>query len=353
MTTTPVIVRADGSQTLGIGNITRSLAIAEVFQEQGAEIIYAARDLDPRVKQLVEAMHCTYAPLPARMSVEEDIERTRALIASSGASFCIIDLGNPEATHDVRQYSRCLQGYASAARLIIADDLTRATFPRGVVVNPNTEVTEQDYDTHFAPRFLFGPRYAILRSFYRNAAGTRTFTDGPPGRVAISLGGGAVASTLLDEVIRGVRLALGTKVELEIVTSIAEAGRLETSRILRDFARVSVLSNLPSLREVLQRVDVAVVSGGVTKYEAAATATPMLIVPSIDHQESWGASFARTGAALYGGNVDQISAETLAPICAAVADVAVRRRLGLRGAELVDGHGASRIVEAAAALVRT
>ena len=140
-----VIVRADGSATLGLGNITRSLAIAEAFQEHGTQVVFAARDLDPRVRHIVEAMRCTYAPLPVRMTVEQDAAATCALAAAHGTRFCIVDLGNPEATHDLAAYSDYLQRVASECTLIIADDLTRAAFPRSVVVNPNTEVSSADY----------------------------------------------------------------------------------------------------------------------------------------------------------------------------------------------------------------
>jgi spore coat polysaccharide biosynthesis predicted glycosyltransferase SpsG len=345
-----VIVRADGSATLGLGNITRSLAIAEVFQERGATVVFAARDLDPRVRDMVEAMHCRFAPLPAVMTVEQDVAETRALAKTHDTRHCIVDLGNPEATHDVAAYSGYLHRLATSLNLIIADDLTRAVFPKSVVVNPNTEVTHDDYDTQLGPELLFGPRYAILRSFYRDAARGKLHRDGGPQRVLVCLGGGAVAGSLLDSVVRAIRNAFDAQLHLEVVTGLGDGARLRESGVLDGFAAVSIHASLPAMRDVLTAADVAFVSGGVLKYEAAATGTPMVIVPSIDHQESWGSSFARTGAAIYGGHVHEINADRLAELSAPLGDPTTRRNMGDRAAALVDGYGAVRIVDTALTL---
>jgi spore coat polysaccharide biosynthesis predicted glycosyltransferase SpsG len=295
-------------------------------------------------------MHCTYAPLPLRMTVEQDAAETCALAASYGTRFCIVDLGNPEATHDLVAYSDYLQRVAAACTLIIADDLTRAVFPRSVVVNPNTEVSRADYDTRLGPEFLFGPRYAILRSFYRDAGRGKTYGDGPPRRVLVCLGGGAVAGSLLEAVVRAVRAAFGTSLHLEVVTGFGDGDRLRTSGVLDGFEAVSLHASLPAMRDVLAAADVAFVSGGVLKYEAAAVGTPMVLVPSIDHQESWGSSFARTGAAIYGGDVAEITAERLAAASAPLRAPETRSEMGQRALALVDGRGAIRIVETALTL---
>lgn len=346
--TAPVLVRADGSTVLGMGNITRSLSIAEVFQRRGVEIVFAARDLDARVRTHVEAMGCRYVPLPAAMTVEEDIAITRSTAASIGARYAIVDLANPEATHDVARYSAYLQGVASPLFPIIVDDLTRAVFPASVVVNPNVEVTRAEYDVRFEPTILFGPEFAILRSAYRDAATGKTYGPGPVKNVLISLGGGVVASELLVTTLDAIRLAFGSSLHVELVTGMGDAQRL-TAELSR-FDSVTTSANVPSLRDLLLRADVAFVSGGVTKFEAAATGTPMVIVPSIDHQEAWGASFARTGVGIYAGAVGHVEAAALAGTCNVLQDATTRRRMGLRGAELVDGRGAERIVDIALSL---
>jgi spore coat polysaccharide biosynthesis predicted glycosyltransferase SpsG len=346
--TVPVLVRADGSTVLGMGNITRSLSIAEVFRARGSDIVFAARDLDARVKVHVEAMGCKYLPLPTSMTLAEDITVTRSTATSIGAQHVIVDLANPEATRDLASYSDYLQGIAEPFRLIIVDDLTRAVFPSSVVVNPNVEVTRDEYNLRFDPTILFGPQFAILRSAYRDAAREKSYTDHPVKDIVISLGGGVIASELLMTILDAIHLAFGGALHVELVTGMGDAQRLRPA--LARFESVATPTNVPSLRDVLTRCDVAFVSGGVTKFEAAATGTPMVIVPSIDHQELWGASFARTGVGIYAGAVGEVRASTLAASCNVLQDATTRRRMGRRGAELVDGRGAERIVDTALSL---
>jgi spore coat polysaccharide biosynthesis predicted glycosyltransferase SpsG len=292
---------------------------------------------------------CRFVPLPHELRVDDDVAHVTRLVAELGAQFCIMDMANPEATHDLAAYGGYLQRCAEVCQLVILDDLTRAVFPRSIVVNPNTEVLREAYDTHLDPTILFGPSYAILRAWYRGLAATKTYTTGALRRVAISLGGGVVASELLAIVLGGIKEAFGTELEIELVTGFGDATRLRETGALDGFTRVEVLSNLPSLREVLLRADVAIVSGGVTKYEAAACGTPMVIVPSIDHQESWGASFARSGSAYYGGDLATITASSLAAVCAPLCDADIRRELGQRAATVIDARGPDRIVDVALA----
>src|SRR2546422_4846064 len=48
----------------------------------------------------------------------------------------------------------------------------------------------------------------------------------------------------------------------------------------------TTLFRSPNLADELLRADVAVVSGGVTKYEAAACGTPSIMVATVPHQRS-------------------------------------------------------------------
>jgi spore coat polysaccharide biosynthesis predicted glycosyltransferase SpsG len=254
-------------------------------------------------------------------------------------------MSNTDAARDLDAYAAYLGDLSGISPLLIVDDLTRAVFPHAVVVNPATDAVASDYDTTQEPIFLIGPEYALLRDEYAGAAARKQHRAGAPSKVIVALGGGVVAGELTRRVLAGISAALGPSTELTLLAGFDDGRALEASGALAGFARSEVKSNLPSILELLLDADIAVVSGGVTKYEAAAAATAAITVATVPPQESWAATYADRGASLYAGGAGDLTAETVAAACRRLTDGEARRAVGRRGAALVDGRGAERVLD--------
>jgi UDP-2,4-diacetamido-2,4,6-trideoxy-beta-L-altropyranose hydrolase len=339
-----VLARADGSAKLGMGNVTRVLALARTALARGHRVVFVARDHDDRIRGHAEASGCAFRALPADGTAYEDVAFCRALVAEERLSVGFVDMSNTDAARDVDAYSAYLGDLASVCPLLIVDDLTRAVFPHAVVVNPSTDALESDYDTRFEPTLLIGPKYALLRDEYVGAAARKRHRPGAPVKVIVALGGGVVAGGLTRHVLAGVADGLGPRTELTLLAGFDDGRTLVESGALTGFARAEVKSNLPSILDLLLEADIAIVSGGVTKYEAAATATATITVATVPPQESWARSFADTGASLYAGAAD-VTAATIASACRRLLDGEVRRAIGERASALVDGRGAERVLD--------
>ena len=102
--------------------------------------------------------------------------------------------------------------------------------------------------------------------------------------------------------------------------------------------------NLP---ERFAAAAVAVTAGGTTVYELALLRTPMLLVCTAENQRRTCERFGAAGAAHYAGWHADLTPEAFARVLATVAaDAELLGRLSARAAELVDGLGAVRVVEA-------
>jgi UDP-2,4-diacetamido-2,4,6-trideoxy-beta-L-altropyranose hydrolase len=341
------LARADGSAMLGMGNVTRVLSLARAALARGHRVVFVARDHDTRIRGHAEAAGCTFRALPASSTAYEDVAFCRALAAEERLSSAFIDMSNTDAAHDLDAYSAYLGDLAGVCPLLVVDDLTRAVFPRAVVVNPSTDALGSDYDPTNQPVLLIGPEYALLRDEYAGVAARKRHREGPPAKVIVALGGGVVAGELTQRVLAGIAQGFGTQTELTLLAGFDDGRMLVESGALAPFARAEVKSNLPSIVELLLEADVAVVSGGVTKYEAAATATAAVTVATVPHQESWASSYADLGASLYAGGASDLTAEKVAASCRRLLDGATRRATGERGAALVDGRGAQRVLDEA------
>ena len=121
--------------------------------------------------------------------------------------------------------------------------------------------------------------------------------------------------------------------------------------------RVRLLESPSWLRSELARVDVAVVAGGVTLYEAALLGVPTVALAVVAAQMPTIRAFERVGASIAAGCLapgdraaaDRARAKAVQAVEALLADEEKRRAMAVQGQQQVDGRGALRV---AAALTR-
>lgn len=343
-----VLIRADGSPTLGMGHLSRAAALAGAFREHGVEVVFVCREYDDRAIRRVEEAGHRVNRLDLPLSLEDDAAAVRTLADELGVWVIVIDLSNEIATAAADAYTRYLHSVAEGRRTVIIDDLTRTTFPKAMVVNPSAGVLTREYDMRFGPVLLLGPRYAPLHHAFRGPRPTRMRTGPGVRTVAVCLGGGVTMTPALPVVLRGLREGLGTCPTLRLVARWDDGMPPAVADELAAFeGRTELLANLPHLAGVFAGSDLAIVSGGVTKYEAAAMGTPAVMVATVHHQVAWARAFAETGAAVYAGFAEEISASEVANACRYVAEEPVWNRMAAVAGSIIDGRGALRVVDAA------
>jgi spore coat polysaccharide biosynthesis predicted glycosyltransferase SpsG len=109
----------------------------------------------------------------------------------------------------------------------------------------------------------------------------------------------------------------------------------------------TVIRDPHDLPRRLAAADVAVLSAGTMKFEAACLGVPMVLVAAADDQLAVGPEFAGTGAALWAGDGRTLDPAVVRDLVAGLlADPVARADLRERAQSVVDGHGADRLSEA-------
>ena len=343
-----VLIRADGSPTLGLGHITRCLALAHAFAERSVRPHFICKHLDSRVQQRVAEAGYACHPLPPDLSLENDADALARLASERVARAVVVDLCNIAVTAQPVAYTGYLHRIAHNFSTIIIDDLTRTVFPCAVVVNPNPGVDPTEYDVTLRPTLFLGPAYAMLHPAFRGAAQARRRPDGPVKTVAVALGGGILGYEVLRGVLYGIREGLGPAVGVRVVAGADPSVATQLASDLVAFTgSCAVLSNLSHLADLFHETDLAIVSGGVTKFESAAAGAATVMLAQVEHQEEWAKAFEKTGAAIYIGHAASVAPSSIAAICRTLSeDVPLRQRLVERGAAVVDGWGTVRVAQA-------
>jgi spore coat polysaccharide biosynthesis predicted glycosyltransferase SpsG len=109
----------------------------------------------------------------------------------------------------------------------------------------------------------------------------------------------------------------------------------------------------PELHSLLSSVDLAILAGGLTLYEAAFLGVAAVCVALNEHQAATARKLEAAGACRFVGMLAGLSPEELAPeLRTLIRAGELRRRMSSRGAALFDGRGLQRTVEAILGLLR-
>ena len=345
------LFRADGSRHLGLGHIMRCLAFAQGLEIAGLKSTFITRDFEPKVPEVIRNYGYDVSPIPANLSMAADMSLTLELASSQGAAIIITDLCNTDILENQAGYGEYLQGLKDSGRFLITiDDLNKMPFPSDILINPNYGASAADYKSSRSTRLLLGPAYFLFRQEFVRAARIDREIKKNARNILVTMGG-SDALNLNEKVVRALTQLSGVdKLHLRIVLGINCTGpkEQELSDILQDFAgEYSLIRQSDDIANLLLWSDLAITGGGLTKYEAAITGTPSIIIAQVAHQADLAGEFQKEGTAQYLGLGDAVSeADIAGAVSNLLANDTLRIIMSGKGKKLVDGSGIDRIISA-------
>jgi UDP-2,4-diacetamido-2,4,6-trideoxy-beta-L-altropyranose hydrolase len=337
-----LLIRADGSATIGMGHAMRCLALAEVFTAQTQErATFAMNEAPASFASRAAAAGADVGWLSAAPGSDEDARETLAISHALGADWIVLD-------------GYAFDGAFQAAlvaggRHVIAldDDGHAGHYEADLVLNPSPGADASLYHArHRRTRLLLGGRYALLRDEFRRWPGQRRAVPAQASRVVITCGGADPEniSLLALEALA----SLDGPLEIQVLVGPANphlpALRAAVAAVPHP---VRIAADVTDMAARLAWADLAVTAAGGTMWELARVGTPMLAIVVADNQIRGARALARAGVAINLGWHSEIDAGVIATAVARLAADAPRRQgLSDHGRELVDGRGAHRVLAA-------
>jgi UDP-2,4-diacetamido-2,4,6-trideoxy-beta-L-altropyranose hydrolase len=338
-----LVIRADGNQRIGMGHVMRMLALAEDVRGRGGEATMAAVRIDEGLLSRARAVGVGVEQGDLDAGTDEDASWLAALARARGADWVVVDGYGFD-----HRYQAALA--AAGLRVVLVDDFGRCErYDADVVLNQNAFATEAMYERRRpGTRLLLGPRYALLRREFATAAADRpTRVDARATRVLVTLGG-ADPEDAAVRVLDALALVPGDDLRVKVVSgpSNAHQGR---RLVHASDPRVEMLPAARDMIPLMTWADLAITGAGSTVYELCCLGVPTLVVAITSAQIEPSRSLDRAGLAVDLGWHAAMDVASAARTIAAVCDDSARRTdLARLGPDLVDGHGASRVVEALA-----
>jgi spore coat polysaccharide biosynthesis predicted glycosyltransferase SpsG len=329
-----IYFRGDGGAETGLGHLARLVALAEAARDRGARTVFLVND-EPAARAFVAGRGFA----DARLVPAEDDAELALLLATAGAGPLVTDLrGKPPAF-----YER-LRG---AGVLVCAIDDMGEPLVAQLVVNGDAAPAYANYAELWPPqRFLLGTAYVPLPPAF--AAEPPPAGDAARTRLLLTFGGADA-----DDFSRRALAALAPSPPREIDLCLGPAYRRvadarRESRKSRH--RVTVHAPARDMLALYRRARLALCAGGITQYELLSQCVPVISLPHVERERAECRAFAAAGAALtFEADELKVGGAAVGAADALWDDGRRREAMAAAGRRLVDGRGASRILDELAA----
>ena len=334
----PLVIRVDADDRIGMGHLVRCLALAHAW---GPDVTVATDAGSPGIRARIAAAGAAVARVDAAWGTEEDAARTAAIAAERGAGWVVVDGYH----FDVR-FQRALR-HAGRRVLCIDDNGEAGEYACAIVLNQNLHARESLYANRDADtQLLLGPEYVLLRPEFSTRERALPEVPSLARRVLVTLGGGdagAALGTILEALAATTIEALHVKV---ITGALKDPAALESTA--RGIAgRVDILTHADDMPALMSWADLAVSGGGSTSWELAYMGVPTLAIVMATNQMGAVGALVEQGIVVPLGARDALAAALVAGEIERIArDAASRRRMSAAGRALIDGRGATRVVQA-------
>lgn len=364
-----VVIRVDASARMGTGHLKRCLALAQALQTAGAAVHFVVRPIDAVAAQVLDGTPWPVHWLsqakdtpdqPPSASLDEpphapwagvnwaqDARETVAALQNQRPDWLVLD----HYAFDARWHQTVTQALGS--RLLVIDDTADRSMAADALLDQNWHA---DHRLKYAgkcvgsyagrvratPRWLCGPRFALLSTAYQDAPRRH---PQPQVRSIGIFTGGTDPGGISAQVLASCREA-GFAGEIEVATTSANPQLADLQAACASAPPTTLLLDAPDLAAFFARHGLQIGAGGGATWERCCIGAPTIALALADNQHAVVPALAGLGALRAASLPGAALAD--APLLTTVLtellhDANARAALAERAAALVDGRGAQRV----------
>lgn len=324
-----LVVRCDGSAALGMGHVSRCLALAGELRALGASVRFAQTG-EPVAVEMVRGAGFAVDILDS----ETEEEGLRRAIDSAGAHALVVDLRKGLSRRALER----IRG--EGVLTVVIDDPHDRRLAADLAFYPPVPQFERLTWEGFSGTVLSGFEWVILGQI-----GTPSPVLAPKDRprVVVAMGGSDPPGMTLRAVEE--LAALGESFVADVVLGPAFTHEdAWASCAARDDRRIRVHRRIRGVGAFAAGADLGLIAYGVTAWELAAAGVPALYIAFSDEHAEAALALADVGAGRILGRVGLIPKGTITEaVRTLLPDRAARRAMSDSARRHVDGRGATRV----------
>ena len=259
MTKCKVVFRADGDAKMGLGHVVRSLALAEMLNND-FECQFIIRNPLPTLKNQITQVCEKIVELEELEDNESEAENITTTHLS-GSEIVVLD-----GYHFRTEYQNIIKKIG--CKLVCIDDIHAYHFVADYIINHAGGLGCHKYSREPYTKLYLGPKYALLRSPFRKVARLRNYENREPGSILICMGGADPKNMTLSILNKCESVPFIKKAY--VITGAANPHK-ETLYNYRDKSslNVEILSNVSAdeMVGIMNKCSVAITSPSTISYE--------------------------------------------------------------------------------------
>jgi UDP-2,4-diacetamido-2,4,6-trideoxy-beta-L-altropyranose hydrolase len=357
-----VLLRADGSHTIGVGHVMRCLAFAQALKTKNLRSLFVMKGYDRKISDLITSYGFDVEIIPPEVSFDEDASRTVKIANKTNIRLIVTDMSNSKTMAEPKLYGQYLKALkAQGIFLVTIDGLDttcisdKMVVSSDIVVIPYFGAEAKNYKFSKSTKPLLGPSYFIFRQELIEAAKDNSAANKKNVKNILITMGGSDPLNLTAKITKALN-RIG-KDDLDIKVAVGVAFSPAAVKELKSIAKNNTLGkyefaiNSTSAVDNINMVklliwsDIVFSSGGLTKYETAFLGKPTIIISQNKDEEDGSNNFVREMDAIHLGlGVDLGENKIATALERILEDDALRIRMAARGKSRLDGKGSERII---------
>jgi len=341
--------RLDVNSEIGYGHLQRCIILAESFQKRGISSEFYVR-ADDGAKSFIKNQPISCSYIDAFSTAAEVVEFLKQNIPAG--SIIISDLAYPEFIRNATEARLFFDMITSMYSHILIDALGEQSFRENLddischyLISPYCD-SKSDSQSGGEGEILAGTSYFIIDSGFFEQKERQI--NNVATKVLVSFGG-SDPRELSANVLESLALVSTFEFEIKVVVGPGFSPEYESRLVVMSQLighKVELIRNVSTLAPLMYWCDLAICSSGLTKYELAATGTPSILISIDEEHDRVNKSFANEHTCIdFGVFVKGDEYRLAGEVESLAGDHKTRNMLSCKGLNVIDGKGASRIVD--------
>ena len=336
-----LIVRVDASLAVATGHVMRCLALAQAWQDTGGHAIFAMAESTPAIEGRLGWEGIDVIRLAVLAGRAADAASVADLALRCDAAWVVVD-----GYHFGSDYQHWLKN-AGLKLLFIDDNGEAGHYSADLVLNQNTHATESLYrNRECYTQLLLGLSYAMLRREFLAWRRWRRAIGALGGKVLVTLGGSDLDNVTL-RIIAGLEHVTVDGLEATAVVGAMNPHLADLERAAAASKyQIRLVTDATNMAELMAWADVAISGAGATCWEMCLLGLPAMLVDLAPNQLRIAQQLDRSGVSIHIGTACEVSPQMIAgELEQLLKSAETRKQMSESGRALVDGGGASRVVD--------
>jgi len=336
--TKPLLIRADGGGSTGLGHLMRCLALAQEWRSRGGQVSLLSREIPEATRDrfLMEGIQPLDPPIDSNLRQDahhlaETASSLRAAVVIDGYVFD-------------GEYQRVVRPYAIPL-LVLDDHGEIGSYDADLILDQNLGAEVATYDKRPADcSVLLGLRYTLLRTEFLQHS--RTDRNGHVNKILVTFGG-SDRTNEASKVVQAISEIQTGDLEVRVVVGAGSptAGIVDEGSRGVNWLRVD--HAIEDMAPVVAWADLVVSAAGSACWEFAYMGLPMVLMPIAANQNPIARALETHGAAVNLGSHADVGRRDITDTLRKLIGSPDRlRHMSTRALNLVDGFGPRRVIDA-------